>query len=145
MNNLNLTELLHSVRDELIESQELRMKKGLPPLFIVDKLQIEVNFVVEQIKGVKGGVNLKVIEMGGNKTYTEQQVHKVTLDLKVPAGIKPAEISGNTNMVELVTVPDVPGVSPMIQGPHYLYGSKTRMGALVYRNNEIKRRIGKRK
>ncbi|MBS2212485.1 hypothetical protein KEM09_13800 [Carboxylicivirga mesophila] len=88
MSELNLKELIHQVREELIASEELREQKGLDTLFEVDKLKIEVNFVVEKVSGKSGGVNLKVIDGKLNKTYTEQQVHKITLDLKVPEEAK---------------------------------------------------------
>ncbi|MCU4155690.1 hypothetical protein J1N10_06850 [Carboxylicivirga sp. A043] len=84
MSELNLKELIHEVREELIASEKLRVQKGLDTLFEVDMLKIEVNFVVEKISGKSGGVNLKVIDGKLNKEYKEQQVHKITLDLKVP-------------------------------------------------------------
>ncbi|MBK3518052.1 trypco2 family protein [Carboxylicivirga marina] len=88
MSELNLKELIHEVREELIASEKLRVAKGHDTLFEVDKLKIEVNFVVEKSSGKSGGVNLKVIDGKLNKTYTEQQVHKITLDLKVPDEVK---------------------------------------------------------
>lgn len=82
MQNLKIKELIHSVRQELIESHEEREKKGLDPLFYVDNLKIEVNFVVEKAKKTGGGFNLKIVDIGHDVAYTDQQVHKIVLELK---------------------------------------------------------------
>ena len=82
MESLNIKELIHAVRQELIESEEERVKKGIPPLFAVDNLKIEVNFVVEEKTETGGGLNLKIVDIGRDVTYSKQQIHKITLELK---------------------------------------------------------------
>ncbi|MCC5931048.1 MAG: hypothetical protein JJU28_17510 [Cyclobacteriaceae bacterium] len=82
MENLNIKALIHAVRQELIESEEERIQKNLLPLFKVDSLKIEVNFIVEEKTETGGGLNLKIVDIGRDLTYSNQQIHKITLDLK---------------------------------------------------------------
>lgn len=82
MEDLNIKELIQTVRQELIDSENERIQKGLNPLFYVDNLKIEVNFVVEKVKKTGGKFNLKIVDVGRDVTYTNQQVHKITLELK---------------------------------------------------------------
>jgi len=45
-------------------------------------LKIEVNFVVEKTKQKGGKIDLKIVDIGQNVTYSNQQVHKIFLELK---------------------------------------------------------------
>ncbi|HNW91049.1 MAG TPA: hypothetical protein PK664_05680 [Paludibacteraceae bacterium] len=95
METLNLKELIHTVRQELIDSENERKSKGLDPLFKVDNLKIEVNFVVEKTKKTGGKLGIKIIDIGHDVTYSSQQVHKIVLELKtceledVDSGLEP--------------------------------------------------------
>lgn len=85
-NSLFIKDLIRRVHAELIESRAERELSGELPIFTVDGLTLEVNFVAEESKDVKGGLDFKVItvggvNVGGAKTYHQQQVHKVTLNL----------------------------------------------------------------
>jgi hypothetical protein len=82
MQDLSIKELIQAVRNELVESENERRQKKIDPLFVVDSLKIEVNFVVENKKDTGGKFNLQVVDIGRNVVYTEQQIHKITLDLK---------------------------------------------------------------
>lgn len=81
MESLNLKELIHQVRQELIESENERVQKGLTPLFKVDNLKIEVNFVVEKTKKSGGKLGIKIVEAGHQVSYSSQQIHKISLEL----------------------------------------------------------------
>jgi hypothetical protein len=82
MESLNLKELIHAVRQELIDSENERIDKGLSPLFKVENLKIEVNFVVEQTKKTGGKIGIKIVDVGHDVTYSNQQIHKILLELK---------------------------------------------------------------
>jgi hypothetical protein len=84
--SLFIRELIRRVQQELLASREERRKAGEQPIFAVEKMTIEVNFVAEQSKDMKGGLNFKVItiggvDMGGTRHFQQQQVHKITLVL----------------------------------------------------------------
>lgn len=85
MEGLNIKELIHAVRQELSESELERRQKHIPPLFVVDNLKIEVNFVVEKKTTTGGGLNLKIVDVGRDVSYNSQQIHKITLELKTCA------------------------------------------------------------
>lgn len=76
-----MRELIRRVHQELIDSREERRRLGLPPIFEVESMTIEVNFVATEAKDVRGGLDFRVITAGASRRYDEQQVHKITLSL----------------------------------------------------------------
>lgn len=84
---LFLKELIEKVQEDLLASFEAREARGDPAIFEVADLTLEVNFVVERSGDLKGGVDFKVLTVGGSRQVSRQQVHKVTLKLVgVPFG-----------------------------------------------------------
>lgn len=81
-NNLHIAELLKKVQEELILSEKRRLNNETPPLFRVNDLTIEVNFLVEESSHMDGEFNLKVITSGMKIESKSQSVHKITLNLK---------------------------------------------------------------
>lgn len=79
---LFIGELIRQVQNELIESQTQRELEGQSALFEVESLTVEVHFVVSSSSTGKGGFDLKIITLGGEKAYKEEQIHKITLTLK---------------------------------------------------------------
>jgi hypothetical protein len=82
---LFVRELIRRVHQELVESREERERLGLPPIFEVQNMTIEVNFVANETKDVHGGLDFRVITAGGSRRYDQQQVHKITLSLAAVA------------------------------------------------------------
>ena len=80
--DLSLKTLLQAVSEELRSSRSERLAQGLPPLFEVQDLTIEVSFVVTESKGGGAGFDLKVVRADGTVKYDRESVHKVTLTLK---------------------------------------------------------------
>src|SRR5215470_4052788 len=80
--DLSLKNLIRAVSDELLESRRERLAAGIPALFEIENLTIEVSFVVTESKGGGGGFDLKVIKADANVKYDKEQVHKVALTLK---------------------------------------------------------------
>ncbi len=81
-NHLKIKDVIHKVQQELAESQNEREEKGLPPLFEVDSLDIEIHFVVQQHADSRVGASLAVIDVGADHNYSQEQIHKMTLRLK---------------------------------------------------------------
>ena len=79
---LFIGELIRQVQRELIESQSQRESEGQTALFEVESLTVEAHFVVSNSTTSKGGFDLKIITLGGEKAYKEEQVHKISLKLK---------------------------------------------------------------
>ena len=83
---LFIKELIRRAHQELLESQQERIRSGEPAIFEVEKMTIEVNFVVTQSKEVAGGIDFKIITVGGidldgKMDYQQQQIHKITITL----------------------------------------------------------------
>lgn len=83
---LFVKELIRRVHQELKDSKTERERGGEPPIFEVERMTIEVNFVAIESKEAKGGLNFKIItvggvDLGGGASYQHQQVHKMTLSL----------------------------------------------------------------
>jgi hypothetical protein len=97
---LSLKDLIRAVSNELIASRAERLAAGLPPLFEIHDLTIEVSFVVTESTSGGGGFDLKVIKADATAKYDKESVHKVTLTLK-------ALSSGD------VVVPDLPDTLPL--------------------------------
>jgi len=85
-NSLFIKELIRKVQQELIDSKEERERKGEKAIFQVEKMEIEVNFVVIESANAKGGFDFKILTIGGInlagiKEYEKQKAHKITLHL----------------------------------------------------------------
>jgi hypothetical protein len=78
---LFIRDLIRRVHAELLESREERERLGLPPVFEVQTMTIEVNFVATESKDMRGGLDFRVITAGASRSYDQQQVHKITLSL----------------------------------------------------------------
>jgi len=87
---LFVKELIRRVHQELKDSKAEREQSGDPPIFEVERMTIEVNFVAVESREAKGGLNFKIItvggvDLGGAASYQRQQVHKMTLSLSAIA------------------------------------------------------------
>ena len=86
--SLHIKDLLTKVREELVESQSQRESEGRDALFQVEKLTLEIHFVAQASTELNGGLDLKVVtvggvHLGGKHTYQDQQIHVITLTLGV--------------------------------------------------------------
>lgn len=78
---LFIRDLIRHVDQELRGSQRERVAAGEAPIFEVDNLVLEVNFVATSSADARGGVDFKIITVGAGGSYERQQVHKVTLSM----------------------------------------------------------------
>jgi hypothetical protein len=83
---LLLKDLISKVQQELLQSRREREERGEPPMFEVADLTLEVHFVAQQTTEVNGGIDLKVLTVGGltagvKRGLQHQQIHKITLRL----------------------------------------------------------------
>ncbi|MHC4663421.1 MAG: trypco2 family protein [Planctomycetota bacterium] len=80
----NIKDIIHSVQNELYESQEERIQQGKPPLFVVRELEIEAKVAIINDKTRKGGFDLKIITADQQGKISENVTHKVKLRLEIP-------------------------------------------------------------
>jgi hypothetical protein len=107
--SLFIRDLIRHVHQELLESRAEREASGQPAIFEVTNLVIEVNFVITESTEGKGGLNFKVItvggvDVGGSKTYEQNQVQKITLTLTALPYKEEIE-NGTTTLKDLVKAP----------------------------------------
>jgi Trypsin-co-occurring domain 2 len=86
--SLFVRELIRRVHQELVESRAEREASGSAAIFEVERLTVEVNFVATESKDARGGLDFKIVTLGGGMQLQTQQVHKITLNL-VAVGYKP--------------------------------------------------------
>jgi hypothetical protein len=80
--DVTLSGLVEYVREQLHVAAESRRQRNELALLRVESVTIEVNVVVTRTKEGHGGIDLKVLTVGGAKAFEEQQVHKVVLNLR---------------------------------------------------------------
>jgi hypothetical protein len=86
--SLFVRELIRRVHQELVESRAEREASGSAAIFEVERLTVEVNFVATESRDAQGGLDFKIVTLGGGMQLQSQQVHKITLNL-VAVGYKP--------------------------------------------------------
>lgn len=84
---VTLHEAIRSVQDELIKSQQEREQKGIPKLFVTEKLTIELSCVFSETDSTeaKGGFKaLSVLALDANaaSSVRSEEVQKVILEFK---------------------------------------------------------------
>ena len=78
-------DIIARVSEELLASQQARRADGRPAIFEVASLEIELNFTVTESKSGQGGLDLKVISVGGERKYDQQQVQRIVVHLAAAA------------------------------------------------------------
>lgn len=84
--SLFIEDLISKVHDELMQARRKRDQRGDPAIFEVKDMTLEVHFVAQRDTGYHGGIDLKIVTVGGvsaggARHYSDQQVHKITLNL----------------------------------------------------------------
>ena len=79
---IGLKDLIRSIHTELAESQADREQTGMPPLFEVNGLDLELHFTISETDHIGGKIDLKIISIGSDKTIKDEQIHRITLHLR---------------------------------------------------------------
>lgn len=84
--SLFIKDLISKVHEELLQSRQEREQHGDPAIFEVEQMTLEVNFVAQRDAEFSGGIDLKIVtvggaRLGGTRNYHDQQIHKITLTL----------------------------------------------------------------
>ena len=77
--DLGVAELVSKVREELEALDASRRAAGEPALFVVEGLELELQFTVVKRGDGHGGVDLKIITLGGSKGVESGAVQKINL------------------------------------------------------------------
>jgi hypothetical protein len=79
--DLSIRTLIQAVTQQLLESQSEREAAGVPAVFEVKDLSLEISFVATNSKKAGGGFDLKVIKADAGVQYDQQSIHKIVLTL----------------------------------------------------------------
>jgi hypothetical protein len=117
-NRILLKDLIRQVRAELTDAISEREKSGGAPMFLLDKVTLEVSFTVERARSVEAEASgtiwaLVGVKGGGELGDKREHVHKITLELSTfttsqgkPKSVDSFKVTSSENKVEVgVLVP----------------------------------------
>jgi hypothetical protein len=89
--SLGIAKVIRAVQDELIESEQMRKKRGVEGLFRTKQLELELNFVVSSSAEAQGGIELQVVglfgfNLGGGGEIKQEQIQKIKLVFETIGG-----------------------------------------------------------
>lgn len=84
---ITLHEAIRNIQDELIKSEQEREQKGIPRLFVTEKLTLELSCVFSETdsKDAKGGINafsVLALDTASTNTVSSEKIQKVILEFK---------------------------------------------------------------
>ena len=83
--DVSVKELIQRISEDLLESEQERTAGGRRAVFEVAELTIELAFVVSRSRQGRGGIDLKVLSVGGEAGRGDERTQRMTLRL-VAAG-----------------------------------------------------------
>lgn len=109
--DLDLATLIAAIRTDLERAEAARRQASVPPLFRMSEMELELNFVVTRTTTGKGGIDFKVLSLGGEREVAREQVQKISLKFAVDpealkAGVLGSRFSGEGKAAKEAT--DVP-------------------------------------
>lgn len=93
--DLGVAELVSKVREELEALDAGRRAAGKPALFVVEGLELELQFTAVKRGGGHGGIDLKVITLGGSKEVESGAVQKINLRFALDEEARRRNIRGS--------------------------------------------------
>ena len=76
--------MIARLREELFHAEEQRPATPGRPSFRIDSVTLEVKLVAAESAERGGGIDFRVVSASENRSYAEQQIHKVTVSLSSP-------------------------------------------------------------
>src|SRR3954471_12372185 len=80
-NDVAVKELIQRISEDLLESEQERTTGGRRAVFEVAELTIELSFVVSRSREGHGGIDLKVVNVGGQADRADERTQRMTLRL----------------------------------------------------------------
>lgn len=83
MKKLSIAEVIRRIQIELIESEEQRIRSGIPPIFQVENVDLTISFEIVKNINAKGSFSIAVIstEIGGE--VRQSSLNSITIHLKM--------------------------------------------------------------
>jgi Trypsin-co-occurring domain 2 len=83
--DVSVKELIQRISEDLLESEQERTASGRRAVFEVAELTIELSFVVSRSRQGQGGIDLKVVSVGGQADRADERTQRMTLRLVAAA------------------------------------------------------------
>ena len=76
--------MIARLREELFHAEEQRPATPGRRSFRIDSVTLEVKLVAAESAERGGGIDFRVVSASENRSFAEQQIHKVTVSLSNP-------------------------------------------------------------
>jgi hypothetical protein len=76
--------MIARLREELFQAEEPSAASAGRRSFRIDSATLEVKLVAAESAERGGGIDFRVVSASENRSYSEQQIHKVTVSLSNP-------------------------------------------------------------
>jgi Trypsin-co-occurring domain 2 len=83
---ISVKELIQKISEDLLDSEQERTARGQRPVFEVSELTVELAFVVSRTRQGRGGLDLRVVSVGGDIGRANEQTQRMTLRLIAVGG-----------------------------------------------------------
>ena len=83
---ISVKELIQKISEDLLESEQERTARGQRAVFEVSELTVELAFVVSRTRQGRGGIDLRVVSVGGDIGRANEQTQRMTLRLIAVGG-----------------------------------------------------------
>lgn len=98
---ITLHEAIRNIQDELIKSEQERTQKGIPPLFVTEKLTIELSCVFSETDSTdtKGGIkalSVLALDAASTSSVSLEEVQKIILEFRT----KDSKTTQNTEKLQ---------------------------------------------
>jgi Trypsin-co-occurring domain 2 len=108
---LGLRELIKDIKSDLAKSEEERLEAGENPVFKVEDVDLEINFVINKQYAESGGIEYKFVTLGNQSQISSEKVQKITLHMKAiqpeDRPVRPAgDLSKSPSQIPLAVPPN---------------------------------------
>ena len=117
--DLQVTQLIQKVEDQLVASEQQRLAKHRAALFRVQSFDLEINFVIKRDTSQKGTASYNIVAIDNQVGSSTEITHKLTLHMEVPpkeSGEAPASPTRPTG-APITTLGGVPPPTVKPAGP----------------------------
>jgi hypothetical protein len=98
--DISLSELMLHAREQVLAATRTQRADGGPDTLRVNSLTIEVNVVASRTREGEGGLDIKVLSIGGKRVSEHEKIHKITVELEALSDNEIAQAGQRLNPAE---------------------------------------------
>ena len=88
---IEISDVIHKVRDELLEAHAKTMNEGKTPIFTPKEFELELHVGVRKATSAQGGLKVWVVQAGGSVSSTNEQIQTIRLKFTIDPKIQPGK------------------------------------------------------